>query len=168
MVIRVIWRSTQRPTPDALRPLLSVVSRITHALLYTALALVPLLGSTNASSRGWTARLLSVVPYPALSEPGSTFGHELGMCTASSHGWSALIGLHFVAALFHRFVLKDHVLQPMLRHAWPSRDHVRDRGLPMPKAHEEPHRIEMIGWLRAAVLGANDGIISTASLNTAP
>lgn len=30
--------------------------------------------------------------------------------------------------------------------------------------HREHHRIERIGWLRAAVLGANDGIISTASL----
>ncbi|MDX2209533.1 MAG: VIT family protein [Sphingopyxis sp.] len=30
--------------------------------------------------------------------------------------------------------------------------------------HDESHRIESIGWLRAAVLGANDGIVSTASL----
>ncbi|MCL5279602.1 MAG: VIT family protein [Planctomycetes bacterium] len=30
--------------------------------------------------------------------------------------------------------------------------------------HRERHRIERIGWLRAAVLGANDGIVSTASL----
>lgn len=30
--------------------------------------------------------------------------------------------------------------------------------------HKEYHRVERIGWLRAAVLGANDGIISTASL----
>jgi VIT1/CCC1 family predicted Fe2+/Mn2+ transporter len=30
--------------------------------------------------------------------------------------------------------------------------------------HQETHRIEHLGWLRAAVLGANDGIISTASL----
>src|SRR5579862_5822937 len=28
----------------------------------------------------------------------------------------------------------------------------------------ERHRIERVGWLRAAVLGANDGILSTASL----
>src|SRR6478752_9601956 len=28
----------------------------------------------------------------------------------------------------------------------------------------EPHRTGRIGWLRAAVLGANDGIISTSSL----
>lgn len=30
--------------------------------------------------------------------------------------------------------------------------------------HSEKHRIARIGWLRAAVLGANDGILSTTSL----
>ncbi len=30
--------------------------------------------------------------------------------------------------------------------------------------HYEGHRTERIGWLRAAVLGANDGIVSTSSL----
>jgi VIT1/CCC1 family predicted Fe2+/Mn2+ transporter len=30
--------------------------------------------------------------------------------------------------------------------------------------HREGHRTQRIGWLRAAVLGANDGILSTASL----
>jgi VIT1/CCC1 family predicted Fe2+/Mn2+ transporter len=30
--------------------------------------------------------------------------------------------------------------------------------------HRESHLIDRIGWLRAAVLGANDGLISTASL----
>jgi VIT1/CCC1 family predicted Fe2+/Mn2+ transporter len=30
--------------------------------------------------------------------------------------------------------------------------------------HRERHRTERVGWLRAAVLGANDGIVSTASL----
>ena len=32
------------------------------------------------------------------------------------------------------------------------------------KAHVERHAVSRIGWLRAAVLGANDGIVSTASL----
>jgi len=31
-------------------------------------------------------------------------------------------------------------------------------------SHIEKHRTDRIGWLRAAVLGANDGIVSTASL----
>ncbi|MBI4956042.1 MAG: VIT family protein [Myxococcales bacterium] len=34
----------------------------------------------------------------------------------------------------------------------------------MARKHRERHRTERIGWLRAAVLGANDGIVSTASL----
>jgi VIT1/CCC1 family predicted Fe2+/Mn2+ transporter len=34
----------------------------------------------------------------------------------------------------------------------------------MAKRHHETHLTHRIGWLRAAVLGANDGIISTASL----
>jgi VIT1/CCC1 family predicted Fe2+/Mn2+ transporter len=34
----------------------------------------------------------------------------------------------------------------------------------MPRPHKETHLVTRIGWLRAAVLGANDGIISTASL----
>jgi len=32
------------------------------------------------------------------------------------------------------------------------------------RRHAEHHRTDRIGWLRAAVLGANDGIVSTASL----
>ena len=34
----------------------------------------------------------------------------------------------------------------------------------MSRIHSENHLVARIGWLRAAVLGANDGIISTASL----
>ena len=34
----------------------------------------------------------------------------------------------------------------------------------MHRAHRERHRTRRVGWLRAAVLGANDGIVSTASL----
>ena len=32
------------------------------------------------------------------------------------------------------------------------------------RRHKETHRTEHVGWLRATVLGANDGIVSTASL----
>jgi VIT1/CCC1 family predicted Fe2+/Mn2+ transporter len=36
--------------------------------------------------------------------------------------------------------------------------------MPSFRRHTERHRTDRIGWLRAAVLGANDGIVSTASL----
>ena len=46
-----------------------------------------------------------------------------------------------------------------------QRDGLRD-GLPHGHGsrHQEKHRTDRVGWLRAAVLGANDGIVSTASL----
>ena len=34
----------------------------------------------------------------------------------------------------------------------------------MPSLHRESHRAHRIGWLRAAVLGANDGVVSVSSL----
>lgn len=40
----------------------------------------------------------------------------------------------------------------------------RSQWLKTMRRHPEHHRSDRIGWLRAAVLGANDGIVSTASL----
>jgi vacuolar iron transporter family protein len=36
--------------------------------------------------------------------------------------------------------------------------------MPRAKRHKEHHKTSRVGWLRASVLGANDGIVSTASL----
>jgi vacuolar iron transporter family protein len=47
-------------------------------------------------------------------------------------------------------------MHPVSRHCIASWSHT------MP--HRESHRTSRIGWLRAAVMGANDGIVSTASL----
>jgi hypothetical protein len=38
------------------------------------------------------------------------------------------------------------------------------KGVKMPESKKEHHHTGRIGWLRAAVLGANDGILSTSSL----
>ena len=40
----------------------------------------------------------------------------------------------------------------------------REEDMSRLRLHPERHLVGRIGWLRAAVLGANDGIISTASL----
>lgn len=40
----------------------------------------------------------------------------------------------------------------------------RPQNFGVPSAHTEPHLSGRSGWLRAAVMGANDGILSTASL----
>lgn len=45
-----------------------------------------------------------------------------------------------------------------------SRGAKKEAGVRSILRHREGHRTGRIGWLRAAVLGANDGIVSTASL----
>ncbi|CAM2197288.1 superoxide oxidase [Paraburkholderia kururiensis] len=114
MVLRIVWRLTHRPPPANLSPLLNTVSGATHFLLYAALVAVPLLGWANASSRGWAVELLGAIPLPALSATGSSVGHAMGdIHSALAWVLLVLIGMHVGAALFHRFVLKDRVLQRM-------------------------------------------------------
>jgi cytochrome b561 len=115
MMARIVWRLTHRPPRHTLSPVLSAVSGMTHFLLYVALIVVPLLGWANASSRGWTVKLLGTLKLPALAATGSAVGHAMG----DIHGvlaWVlfALIALHVGAALLHRFALRDGVLQRMM------------------------------------------------------
>jgi len=115
VALRIIWRLTHSPAPAEVSPFLRVVSSGTHGLLYLALVAVPVLGWANASSRGWSVKLSGVLPYPAIAPVGSPVAHEMG----DIHGYLAwvlfaLIVLHVGGALFHRFVLKDRVLQRML------------------------------------------------------
>jgi len=114
MACRLIWRATHRPPPDDQTPFMRAVAALTHFALYALLIAVPVLGWINASSRAWAVTLFGAIPLPALSPAGSSFGHAMG----DVHGvlaWVlfALICLHVVAALFHRFVLNDGVLQRM-------------------------------------------------------
>ena len=115
MAVRIVWRLTHRPPPGNLPPLLDTVSRATHFLLYAALVAVPVLGWANASSRGWALTLFNALPWPALASAGSTVGYAMGDIH-SALAWVLLvmIGMHVGAALFHRFVLKDKVMQRIM------------------------------------------------------
>lgn len=115
MACRVLWRATHRPPASNLSPAMRALSGVTHGALYVLLIAVPLLGWINASSRAWAVTLAGVIPLPALSTAGSAFGHAMG----DVHGilaWVlfAGIGLHVAAALMHRFVLRDQVVQRMM------------------------------------------------------
>src|SRR5687767_13409606 len=70
-------------------------------------------------------------------------------------------GLRCRARVFpNRFgLLSDHIVRSTEKQ--PKR---KDQFMSRLKLHRENHLVQRIGWLRAAVLGANDGIVSTASL----
>ena len=116
-VLRLLWRLARGapPPPAHLPAWQALAARAAHGLLYVLLLITPLLGWANASYRGYAVSLFHVVPLPALLAKGSPVGRPLG----DVHMWLAygllgVIGLHVAAALYHRVVLRDEVLQRML------------------------------------------------------
>ncbi|WP_179400892.1 cytochrome b [Burkholderia guangdongensis] len=113
-VPRLFWSGARRGiAPVDQHPALALVANATHKLLYLGLIVVPLLGWLNANGRGWTVGLGQSLALPTLAAP-----HSLGAAIGEWHSAMAtafviLIGLHACAALAHRFVMRDGVLDRM-------------------------------------------------------
>jgi cytochrome b561 len=117
VVARVLWRLTH-PVPllrDNVPAWQHTLARLTHGLLYLILVVLVGLGWVNASARGYSVTLFGIMPLPAIAPEGSRFGMAAGD-VHSFVGWCllALVGLHVAAALYHRLILRDQVLQRML------------------------------------------------------
>ena len=117
MLFRLAWRAATAvpPAPIDLKPLLRLLARVTHFLLYGILIVLPLLGWINASSRGWDVRLFGTIPLPPLAPSGSSWGHQMGdLHMTLALVLLAVVGLHVLGALYHQFVLRDRLLDRML------------------------------------------------------
>jgi len=122
IAIRLVWRWTHaEPGPPTGVPLWTVrSSRAIHYLLYLLLALLPLLGWTNASFRGFDVSLFGLLRLPQLiatRTPGFAWTGEVHFLL-SNYLLLPLAGLHIAAALYHRLIRKDRVLRRMLPTAW--------------------------------------------------
>ncbi len=116
VIARWVWRLTH-PVPQM--PELTLWQRrlswATHLSIYAVLLILPLMGWANASFRGYDVSLFGLIPLPALVAKGSPLGRELGdVHTVVAWYFLAVIGLHVVAAIYHRFVLRDAVMARML------------------------------------------------------
>lgn len=111
---RLAWRaSPRRRAPLAEAGLLGTAARIMHYGLYVLVIATIALGIINVWTRGDT--IVGLFTVPKLS-PGNA---GLKETVEEVHEWfgnAVLIvaALHAAAGLFHRFVLKDEVLQRML------------------------------------------------------
>jgi len=118
VVFRLAWRLTHSaPRPEAGTPPWQRWSAgATHALLYVLLIVLPITGWAASSVRGWRVTLLGLFDLPALLPKGTKLGFKAGDMHADLLSWAllAVIGLHVFAALYHRFVKRDGVLQRML------------------------------------------------------
>ncbi len=116
-VIRLGWRAIHaEPPPQVGVPPWQLQSaRVVHWLLYGLLFVVPMLGWINASWRGFPVIMFG------LELPKLVATRATGLrWTGDVHGllanylMLALVGLHLAAALYHRLVRRDGVLQRML------------------------------------------------------
>lgn len=112
LLVRLFWKveSAMEGTP-----LLKLVSNASHSALYGLLLAMPLLGWAQSSAKMRKFRLFDHA-FPRLMDRNPDLGDILGQWHEAL-GWAmlALIGLHSLAALYHHFVRRDHVLLDMLR-----------------------------------------------------
>jgi cytochrome b561 len=106
----VLLFTTKRPArADAGNAFLNFVARATHFLLYLFLIGMALSGLGLFQLANLSAVFSGQVPYPAdFFQFAPRIGHGL-----TSWLLLALVALHFGAALYHQFILKDNLLARM-------------------------------------------------------
>ncbi|MGA2997935.1 cytochrome b [Bradyrhizobium sp.] len=117
VVARLFWRhyfAYLPPFPPRMPKLQQTIAKANEYGLYILLLAMPITGLARVVLRGQSFDLF-VWQVPALMEPNPAMrslfveAHEIG-----AKALMILIGLHAGAALFHRLVLRDGVLQRML------------------------------------------------------
>jgi cytochrome b561 len=116
-IVRLGWRLSYAYLPPFPRDMPKVqqrLAKISEYGLYALLLFQPLTGLAQSLTRGRYFILFAwqVPKVMAGDNPLTMLFHQIH--TLSAWVLLALIGLHILAALFHRFVLKDEVLQSML------------------------------------------------------
>src|SRR5580692_7490863 len=115
---RLAWRLTHPVAPDnTLAPWQRLTAQTTHWLLYALVLATTKTGWLFASFRGWSMSLFYLAPLPMLASDNAAAGKAIdGLHQAMEWTLLVVIGLHVVAALAHRFVFRDRVMQRM----WPA------------------------------------------------
>jgi cytochrome b561 len=118
-VLRLVWRlrwARLPPYPDSMGAFQRLVARLNEYVLYLLLLTQPVTGAIQSLYRGKPFDLFFLWRVPAVVGRDRALTHLFH----AIHEWgawvfAALIGLHALAALIHRFVLRDGVFQSMWR-----------------------------------------------------
>jgi cytochrome b561 len=116
-IVRLAWRLSCAYLPPFPQNMPKVQQRLAKASeygLYALLLFQPLTGLAQSLARGRHFMLFAwrVPSVMAGDKPLTALFHQIH--ALSARVLLGLIGLHILAALFHRFVLKNEVLQSML------------------------------------------------------
>lgn len=123
-IFRLFWRLTHKPPalPDSATAFERFASHATHLMLYLLMVVIPVTGwvMVSASPLNIDTLLYGVVPWPHISFLTTAPDREtIAEQSALVHTWLGngvllLVLLHTVAALFHQWVRKDHLISRMM------------------------------------------------------
>ena len=116
-IVRLAWRFSYAylpPFPQNMSKVQQRLAKTSEYGLYALLLFQPLTGLAQSLARGRHFMLFAwqVPSVMAGDKPLTALFHQIH--ALSARVLLGLIGLHILAALFHRFVLRDEVLQSML------------------------------------------------------
>lgn len=116
IVLRFVWRLMHPVAPEgSLTPWQRVGSGALHWLLYVLVLATSVSGWLFASFRAWSVPFFYRFPMPMLASDNTAAGKAIdGLHQTMEWTLLVLIGLHVAAALAHRFVYRDRVMQRML------------------------------------------------------
>ena len=116
IVLRFAWRLTHPVAPESsLPPWQRLSSEVVHWTLYVLALATTITGWLFASFRGWSISLFYLVPLPMLASDSAEAGKAIdGLHQAMELALLVVIGLHVAAALAHRFIYRDRIMQRML------------------------------------------------------
>jgi cytochrome b561 len=117
MVFRIVWRLTHPPPPfpAGFPKLEAAAAYADHALLYVLFLVMPLSGLLNAFFSGHSVSFFGLFAIPPLIPENPLLAKiAIAIHLASQFVVYALVAIHVAAALTHRFVRRNRILDRML------------------------------------------------------
>ncbi|MGD9615577.1 MAG: cytochrome b [Alphaproteobacteria bacterium] len=117
MVFRIVWRLTHPPPPfpSGFPRLEAVAAHADHALLYVVFLVMPLTGLLNAAAAGHPVSFFGLFAIPPLFPENPILAKvAIAIHLAGQFVLYALVVIHIAAALTHRFVRRNRILDRML------------------------------------------------------
>lgn len=117
VLIRLWWRAKHPPPalPASMPGWQVTASKISHALLYMCLIMMPIAGFTASQFTKWGVNYFEIVKIPPMGSPNKVlYDFFQGVHVNTSYVLMAVLIVHIAAAIHHLLFVKDGVFQRML------------------------------------------------------
>ncbi len=113
--LRLLWRLSHRPPPDAPMPAWQArAAHTAHALLYLLFFAVPLSGWAYSSAAGYPVVVFGLIPLPDFVGPDKALAETLkGVHKLFTLSLAMLVIVHVLGALKHQLIDRDGLLARM-------------------------------------------------------